>query len=203
MNSEKPFIITIVGAESSGKTTIATLLANQFQCPLVPEYAREYLSSLGRDYQQHDLEIIAEKQWEIIKREVSDESLQPPDPLKGEKGRLAPNPLKGAFDNRQSFETSCNIIRSKIQNPQSQIIIDGGMLNLKLWAKIKYGITIPIVEEALENDVTDLYLLCRPRNEWVADPLREAPTILERAWIYNQYLEEIAKCRVDLEIIAC
>ena len=74
---------------------------------------------------------------------------------------------------------------------RSVLIVDSGMLSLRMWARIKYGSTIPLVEEALKENVTSLYILCRPRKEWELDPLREAPLLLDRAWIYNQYLSEL------------
>ncbi|MGB4849591.1 MAG: AAA family ATPase, partial [Saprospiraceae bacterium] len=83
----------------------------------------------------------------------------------------------------------------------SFVLVDGGMMNMRMWARIKYNMMIPVVEEALDNDVTDLYLLCRPLNEWEPDPLREAPSIIDRAWIYNQYLEELARSGARFEIV--
>jgi len=50
--------------------------------------------------------------------------------------------------------------------------------------------------------VTDLYLLCRPFKEWAPDPLREAPSLIDRVWIYNQYLEEVIKSNVAVEIVS-
>jgi nicotinamide riboside kinase len=61
-----------------------------------------------------------------------------------------------------------------------------------MWARIKYGKKIPVVEEALKEDVTSLYLLCRPLIPWEPDPLRDAPLLLDRAWIYNHYLKELS-----------
>lgn len=205
---EKPFVITIVGAESSGKTTLARHLADLFGCAWVPEYARKYLQNLGRDYNEEDLRLISEGQFE----EIQDVSQR----------LLAPNPLnEGLFESdyaRNSFnQSSINLIKSKIQNrlvrhalsqpgatahqPSKILIVDGGMMNLRMWARIKYKMTIPIVEVALEDDVTDLYILCRPHKEWEPDALREAPSLLERAWIYNQYLSELVKSEYEFEII--
>ena len=203
----KPFVITIVGAESSGKTTLAMRLAEHFACPWVPEYAREYLLSLGRPYNEADLEIIAEKQLEtilsVVNRQSSAVSRQSID-------LSAPDPLKGALvditsENQYLEDLLISKIKkskSKIQNPESKILfVDGGMLNLRMWAKIKYGKSIPIVEKALMEDVTDLYLLCRPRSGWTPDPLREAPSLLDRTWIYNTYLEELVKGKKAFELI--
>ena len=54
-------IISIVGPESSGKTTLAQALAHRFHAPWVEEYARAYLS--GRlAYDETDLDTIAKGQ---------------------------------------------------------------------------------------------------------------------------------------------
>lgn len=56
--------IVITGPESTGKSTLATQLAEHFQVPFVPEYARTYLTNLHRPYQEEDLLQIAKGQFE-------------------------------------------------------------------------------------------------------------------------------------------
>lgn len=51
----KPKRILILGPESTGKSTLAEDLANHFGEPWVPEYARDYLEKLGREYRYEDL----------------------------------------------------------------------------------------------------------------------------------------------------
>lgn len=57
--------IAIVGPESSGKTTLASTLAEKYETLWVPEYAREYLIQIRRDYTFEDLELIAKKQMTL------------------------------------------------------------------------------------------------------------------------------------------
>jgi len=64
MDERIPKIIVITGAESTGKTVLAEQLANYYQVPFYPEYAREYISGLDRDYTFQDIETIAKKQVE-------------------------------------------------------------------------------------------------------------------------------------------
>lgn len=52
----------ITGPESTGKSTVAQALATHFDTVFVPEYAREYLNSLGREYNYDDLLLIAKGQ---------------------------------------------------------------------------------------------------------------------------------------------
>ncbi len=54
--------VGITGPESSGKTWMANYLANRFNDVWLPEYAREYLSKNGPEYNIDDLHIIAREQ---------------------------------------------------------------------------------------------------------------------------------------------
>lgn len=54
--------ILITGPESSGKSELAAHLAEDFACPWVPEYARDYLGALSRPYREEDLGRILEGQ---------------------------------------------------------------------------------------------------------------------------------------------
>ncbi len=60
------FKIVVTGPESSGKTTLAKDLATALGCPCVPEFARPYITHLGRLYNYNDLKIIAlgQQTWE-------------------------------------------------------------------------------------------------------------------------------------------
>ena len=59
-----PIVISVVGVESTGKTTLCEDLAAYYGTVYVPEYAREYLEKLDRPYVEEDLLIIAKGQWE-------------------------------------------------------------------------------------------------------------------------------------------
>ncbi len=54
--------IAIVGAECTGKSSLAEALAKQYGCLWVPEFAREYLESLNLPYTAAHVETIAEGQ---------------------------------------------------------------------------------------------------------------------------------------------
>lgn len=62
--------IAITGPESTGKSELACNLAKHFNTVWVPEFAREYLEKLGRNYEYNDILEIAkgqlslEKSWE-------------------------------------------------------------------------------------------------------------------------------------------
>lgn len=54
--------IVVIGSESTGKSTLSAALADAFNTVWVEEYAREYLLQLGRDYEEHDLVVMAKGQ---------------------------------------------------------------------------------------------------------------------------------------------
>lgn len=58
--------ILFTGPESTGKSALATRLAEEWDTVWVPEYARTYLEQLGRPYNEADLLNIAkgQLQWE-------------------------------------------------------------------------------------------------------------------------------------------
>jgi len=56
--------IAILGPESTGKTMLAKQLADYFEAPWIPEYAREYVEKLSNPYTYEDICTIARKQIE-------------------------------------------------------------------------------------------------------------------------------------------
>jgi nicotinamide riboside kinase len=57
-----PRLICIIGAESTGKTTLAKALAGTFQSPWVPEYLRTFCDLRGRTPTQGEQSLILETQ---------------------------------------------------------------------------------------------------------------------------------------------
>ena len=56
--------IIVTGPECSGKTTLCKVLSEHFKISFTEEYAREYLTSIGKNYQKNDLLKIAKGQLE-------------------------------------------------------------------------------------------------------------------------------------------
>ncbi|MEO6834041.1 MAG: ATP-binding protein [Chitinophagaceae bacterium] len=54
--------VVIIGPESTGKSTLSAALAKAFDTVWNPEYAREYLEHLDKEYQEEDLLKIAKEQ---------------------------------------------------------------------------------------------------------------------------------------------
>lgn len=57
-----PQLICIIGAESTGKTTLAKTLAEAFQSPWVPEYLRTFCDLRGRTPTRNEQSVIMETQ---------------------------------------------------------------------------------------------------------------------------------------------
>ena len=58
--------IIVTGPESSGKTTLCIALSKHYNLPFTKEFAREYLTDLGKNYLQEDLLEIAKGQLENV-----------------------------------------------------------------------------------------------------------------------------------------
>ncbi len=58
--------ICLHGPESTGKSTMSTLLAQHFDCEIVPEYGRAYCEENGTDTSMHDLVVIAQRHSAMI-----------------------------------------------------------------------------------------------------------------------------------------
>jgi nicotinamide riboside kinase len=61
-----PAIFVITGAESTGKSAMTEWLANHYNVPYIPEFARSYIEKLSRPYTYEDVEIIASNQVKQI-----------------------------------------------------------------------------------------------------------------------------------------
>ena len=59
-------LICILGAESTGKTTLAQALASHYACPWVPEYLRQFCQTQGRTPERAEQAQVIETQvrWE-------------------------------------------------------------------------------------------------------------------------------------------
>jgi len=62
--------IVLTGPESTGKTTLANKLSSFFTATYYPEFARNYIENLNREYTFNDIVIIAKKQIQIFEKET-------------------------------------------------------------------------------------------------------------------------------------
>ena len=64
-------VIALVGAESTGKTSLAIELSKKFQGLLVEEHARSYLKDIGLNYTVQDIYNIAKLQMDAEKKAIA------------------------------------------------------------------------------------------------------------------------------------
>ena len=67
-------IISIVGPESTGKSTLAKQLGKHFSAPVVPEFARAYLAERNGKYVESDLVEIAQGQANLERELLAENS---------------------------------------------------------------------------------------------------------------------------------
>ena len=68
--------IVVIGPESTGKSTLCSLLAKHFNTTWCPEYAREYLLQYGTEYSFATLETIGKGQLSLEEEYISEVNKQ-------------------------------------------------------------------------------------------------------------------------------
>jgi len=159
---QKPLIkVVVIGPESTGKSTLCELLAQQYNTQWCPEFAREYLLTHGMDYTFDDLLHIA-------------------------KGQLAMEDeyVRSTVNSQQSTVGS----GSQLMAHSSQLLfIDTDMYVMKVWCEFVFGKCHKWVLEQIVERKYDLYLLCNTDLPWVKDELREYPDLKTRDRLYHIY----------------
>lgn len=163
--------VGIIGAESSGKTTLAQYLAKRYNGLFVPEYAREYMEQLSRPYTIADVEHIARKQIEQISK---------------------------FHDSKISSLTAQQSNSAAIQQAKP-VFFDTELIITKVWFEHKYGFCPDWLVDALHKYPMDVYLLCYPDLPWIPDPVRENPDI--RLELFNRYEAEVQALGIPYYII--
>lgn len=164
--------VVIIGPESTGKSTLCQQLAQHYNTLWVPEFAREYLLTRGREYGYDDLLSIAKGQLAL-----EEEYIQLAD------GSL---PLADAPDSNQ--EQSIDSPHSPFTIHHSPLLfIDTNMYVMKVWCEYVFGKCHSwILDQIIEREY-DLYLLCNVDLPWIKDKLREYPALETRLQLYNMY----------------
>ena len=156
---QKPLIkVVVIGPESTGKSTLCELLAQHYNSPWCPEFAREYLLTHGMDYTFDDLLYVA-------------------------KGQLA---MEDEYT--QSIVNSQESGTGKLRTSDSRLLfIDTDMYVMKVWCEFVFGKCHKWVLEKIVERKYDLYLLCNTDLPWVKDELREYPDLKSRNTLYHIY----------------
>jgi NadR type nicotinamide-nucleotide adenylyltransferase len=152
--------IVIIGPESTGKSTLCELLAKHYHTKWVPEFARKYLLTNGKEYTYDELLIIA-------------------------KGQLAGEDEISSQFRVQSSESSSHHSPFTIQH--SLLFLDTDMYVMKVWCEFVFGKCHQWILNKIIERKYDLYLLCNTDLPWVKDELREYPDLETREKLFHIY----------------
>ncbi len=152
-----PIKISVIGPESTGKSTLCKELAAHYNSLWCPEYAREYLQTHGTKYSYKDLLIIA-------------------------KGQVA---LEEKYLN--STKERLTGLKKESLNYSPLLFIDTDMYVMKVWCEFVFGKCHRYILDQIAERKYDLFLLCNVDLPWIKDELREYPGIEIRKKIYYIY----------------
>lgn len=158
--------IAIIGAESTGKSTLCELLAQHYNTEWCPEFAREYLLTNGTNYTFDDLEIIAKGQLA----------------LEDEYQRRVTNVWKKNDDDNFINSQSMSVIK----HPPF-LFVDTNMYVMKVWCEYVFEKCHQFILDEIVSRTYDLYLLCNIDLPWIKDELREYPDEKPRKELHHIY----------------
>jgi nicotinamide riboside kinase len=178
--------IVIIGPESTGKSTLCQQLAAYYHTLWVPEFAREYLLALRKQYTFEDLLIIAKGQLVL-----EDNFIKGMNDPSGSCGQLA-------MSNMQKKGAS----HSPLTSHYSHLFIDTNMYVMKVWCEFVFDKCHRwILEQIIEREY-DFYMLCNTDLTWTSDELREYPDLHSRKILYKMYLDILINQTIPWVIIS-
>ena len=158
--------IVVIGPESTGKSTLCSLLAKHYNTIWCAEYAREYLLNNGNDYTYDDLLTIARGQ--LLLQEEAVRSIGNSKQLKIQTDSPENNSLP-------------------LANSSPLLFIDTDMYVMKVWCEYVFDKCHQYILDEIVQRTYHLYLLCKPDIAWVKDELREYPDEKIRIELYHIY----------------
>ena len=191
--------IVIIGPESTGKSTLCQQLAAYYQTLWVPEFAREYLLALRKQYTFEDLLIIAKGQIALEDSFITGMNKQ----ISSKESSAGRTP--GAINTGQTEETSHSPVilsTAKDTTHYSHLFIDTDMYVLKVWCEFVFNKCHRWVLEQIVERKYDLYLLCNIDLPWTPDELREYPDIDARKRLFRMYLDILINQSIPWVIIS-
>ncbi len=95
-----------------------------------------------------------------------------------------------------------NLILEEEKKFSKILIADTEIVVCKIWIEYVFGHSNEIVNNILQEQDFDLYLLCDIDLPWVYDPLRENPNIEERKELFDIYRNTLEQMNVPYEIVS-
>nr|WP_294989636.1 ATP-binding protein [uncultured Sediminibacterium sp.] len=164
--------IVILGPESTGKSTLCELLAQHYNTLWCPEFAREYLTTHGMDYDFDDLLSIAKGQLALEKEYEN---------MVNRQWSMAEGSNPGEAKRWVNVKT----LRS--QNHPPLLFVDTDMYVMKVWCEYVFQKCHHFILNEIIQQTTNFYLLCKPDLPWAEDVLREYPDEKPRLELYQIY----------------
>ena len=159
--------IVAIGPESTGKSTLCTMLAAHYNTAWCPEYAREYLLKNGKNYLYDDLSIIAKGQMKLEDEYMSKLTVD-------------------GFPLTENTEPQITNLKPQTSNLKP-FFIDTDMYVMKVWCEYVFNKCHHFILEEIAKRKYDFYLLCNTDLPWVSDELREYPDEKYRLELFHIY----------------
>lgn len=170
---ETGLVICVTGPESTGKTTLATRLAEALAAPLVEEVARSWLTE----------------------RAIAHRAAHPGDAPDAVLAPYEYGPADVLEIARAQFDAEAAALRSGAP----LVVADTDLTVIRVWWEERFGALDPWIARALGQLAPRRYLLTLPDIPWEPDPLRESPNdrerLLER---YRAVLAELAAPHAEI-----
>lgn len=141
------FKVAVLGAESTGKTTLCRDLAAHFNSLWVPEYMRTYLQA----------------KWDNQQLTCTWEDLLP----------IAQGQI--VLENKMAQQVAQNSQNSQKPDHQNYLFCDTSLFELMVYSNWYYGDCPAALKKAALTHHYDLILLTEVDIPWVADDLRDSP----------------------------
>jgi nicotinamide riboside kinase len=165
---ETGLVICVTGPESTGKTTLATRLAEALAAPLVEEVARTWLTERA------------------IAQGAAPAGVAPEAGLQ----RYEYGPADVLEIARAQFDAEAAALRSGAP----VVVADTDLTVIRVWWEERFGELDPWIADALGRLAPRRYLLTLPDIPWEPDPLRESP--LDRERLLERYRAVLAELAV-------
>lgn len=182
--------ITIIGPESTGKSSLCAALSDHYQTIWCSEYAREYLLKNGKEYTYEDLLVIAKGQLAL-----EDSCVEEVQKAERQKNSGSGKDLSIALSDSHVAELSGH-------QTFPLLFIDTDMYVMKVWCEYVFNRCHNFILEEIATRKYDFYLLCDIDLPWVADELREYPDEHSRKELFEIYLDILVNQNVPFKIIS-
>jgi len=108
----------------------------------------------------------------------------------------------GSYEQRDLLQIAAGqleLIKARSKNARDLIFLDTDLLVIKIWSEFKYQNCDPWIEQQLEMNRADLYLLTDFDIPYEYDPLRESPN--KRGELFEIYKNSLEESGSNFQIV--